>query len=171
MSFESFSTHEVLLKLRGGNVKVLGALYGRYAEPFYRMATGKGLSHEEAEDAISTTFVRILERIGTYDEAKKGGESWVWQIHANVVTSLLRERGKTVQNDPPEVTEIEDDWAAEAEKEKRQRCQDIAWNTISEDDRNEIRQRQGRRGRRPKVWHEAVGRLRAVYVQCMEGGL
>src|SRR2546423_24957 len=86
----SANLHKLLAQLKHGDDEVLSILYPHYVREFYKHARREGLTHEDAEDAAQTTFVRILTCIGGYDEVNGGGERWMWTICNNLVTDLLR---------------------------------------------------------------------------------
>lgn len=91
---EDTSTHALLVRLKHYNDDVAETLYLRYVQRFYNFAKKQGLSHEDAEDAVEETFDRVLTCIFNYNEARGGGEKWMWSICRHNVTDKLRERKK-----------------------------------------------------------------------------
>jgi DNA-directed RNA polymerase specialized sigma24 family protein len=99
--------HELLVRFKKGDPAAIEALYVRYWGSFRTYALHRGLSLEQAEDAAQDAFDRIIDAIDTYDEAKRGGERWMWRICRNGVSQILRAQraratrdGKLTATDP-----------------------------------------------------------------------
>lgn len=160
---QSISIHSLLLRLKQGHEEALDVLYPRYARLFYAYARHRSLSHEDAEDIVQTTFWRMLDCIGSYDEGNGGGERWLWSICRNLVIDALRQKS---MEELPEEEVLVDESNPEHSVEKQESLLAFtqAWDALPEVDRNEIRRGRGR-GPGRKAWHEAIGRLRTLYLR------
>lgn len=69
-----------------------GALYTEYVQPIYRFVYRRTLDRMLAEDLTSTTFLKALEKIRTYDSAKGPFVAWLYRIARNTVTDHYRTR-------------------------------------------------------------------------------
>jgi RNA polymerase sigma factor (sigma-70 family) len=156
------SAHDLLVRLKHGNVEAIDMLYPRYARAFYGYAKRKQLSHEEAEDIVGATFDRILTCIQSYNEVKCGGEKWMWIICRNLVTDVLRNKCKQTGEDF-DIHHLSENADPEWILEQREynRAISRAWNKISEEDRQEILKGRGR-GPGRKAWWEAIQRFFAA---------
>lgn len=157
---EEISVHELLIQLKLGHDEAIEILYTRYAKAFYLYAKGRGLTHEDAEDAAHATFSRVLSNIESYREADGAGPGWLWRICKNVVTDFLRQRPtEAVSEECLAPEEAEPEWRYE--RMELARAVDLAWECLSQEDREELRRGRGR-GPGRKAWHEAVQHLRAI---------
>ena len=73
--------------------QAFSGLYTRYLSPVYRYCYGRLGNREEAEDATSLVFTRVLVALPTY----RGGSfrSWLFAIAHNVVLNNWRDRRST----------------------------------------------------------------------------
>jgi RNA polymerase sigma factor (sigma-70 family) len=102
--------HEHLVRLRNGDENAAVPLVGIFHLQFYERATGHyKLSHDEADEAIQCTYIKMLERIQQYKPERAGGSSWVWRIFTNTVRDILRQ--KTRQQLREQQLELTEDFA------------------------------------------------------------
>ncbi len=175
---EDRSDHEVLVQLKQAvatHRAALAALYGRYAREFYNYAhRRRGLTPEDADEAVQEAFTRVRERIGTYDEIGGGGAGWMWRILEHVVTDFFRSpsRRRTVSSggeisaEPAAGVELLPggiDPAQVFEAEERRRCFALAWHNLSQEDREQLRPK---RGPHSKRWPAAAARFQAAFEAC-----
>lgn len=162
-------THELLLKIQSGNVDAAAALFAEYADVLYWRARKKyTLSHEDAMDAVQTTFKRLLESIGSYDPERAGGSSWIWRIFSNAAIDILRRkptheitddllenvlRGQSEEPDPVE----------HAEEQELRKIARQAFGQLSEADQKEILRGRGKAGRKRASLREAEENLRQIF--------
>jgi RNA polymerase sigma factor (sigma-70 family) len=161
--------HQLLKELKFGieqdcieaTEKAITILYPRFAKRFHSYARHQGLTAEDADDSVEDIFERILNGIGSYNEAKAGGEKWLWMICRNIVIDKQR---KTLQATelPDDIPSQEADPALIFEKEQHSQALERAWGYISEADRQELRQGKGR-GPGRTAWHEAARRFREAF--------
>lgn len=85
---------EVIVRARR-DPRAFAPLSDRYADPVYRYALRRLGDPEQAADAASQVFVRVLAALPRYrDEAFR---SWLFAIAHNVVTDHLRRSGRTTE--------------------------------------------------------------------------
>lgn len=166
LKIEPVSIHALLVQLKQGHEEMLDVLYPRYAPVFYAYARNRGLSHETAEDIVQSTFWRALDRIASYDESYGNGERWLWSICKHQVIDILRCR-TTVEFSEEALLTGDIDPVAYVETQERRLAIKRAWDALAEADRIELRRGRGR-GPGRKAWHEAAGRLRALYSRSEE---
>ncbi len=66
------------------------ALYDKYATPIYRFTYYRTFDRQLAEDLTSQTFLKAMERIGTFRSSKGNFGAWLYQIARNTVTDHFR---------------------------------------------------------------------------------
>jgi RNA polymerase sigma factor (sigma-70 family) len=162
----SGTTHDLLVQLKHGQDEVIEVIYPYYAKLFYAYGKRHGLSHEEAEDLVQTTFDHILTKIQTYDEVKGGGEKWMWRICVNLLTDIYRKPSDEVfPEDIP--SEIKDDPEGILERKELTRCLEAAFNSLATAEQDELR-RERRAGRPSNMQLQAIQRFSAAAQKCRE---
>jgi RNA polymerase sigma-70 factor (ECF subfamily) len=72
------------------------ALYRRMYEPLYRYARRRLPDRATADDAVSETMVRAIDRIGAFTWRGAGFEAWLFGVLRNVVREQRRRSYRTV---------------------------------------------------------------------------
>lgn len=158
----------LLRRLRNGDDTVVELLYARYAGKFYRYAAKKGLKHDDADDVVQKTFIRIVSGIATYKEELSGGAGWLWRIFFNQLINHTRERAGTVSLDGLEETLLDERHNPANEEADPAGCFTpllsqaitIAWASLSPAEQKRLRPPE--RGPLPSGWYEAAARFREV---------
>lgn len=80
-------------QIQAGDVRAFEALHRRYHARIYRFAYMRLGNAEDAADVAATTFVKALNRIGSF-EFRRGGTIYPWlhQIASNCVIDAVRDR-------------------------------------------------------------------------------
>lgn len=167
---EDLSVHELLVRLKHGNIDALEILYSHYVRKFYAYARNREFSHEDAEDIVQQVFLeKIFAKIDTYDEVQGVGAGWMWTLCEHLIIDIIRKRGAnpiisvevlpedafaSVDTDPEVWREVKEHYSARY----------CAWKSISEADR--IMLRKVKRGPRSKEWKAAQERLLAQLEVC-----
>lgn len=78
----SSSDNAIMLKVKSGNVQMLGLLYERYKKWLYNFFQQMYYNADVSEDLVQNVFVRILKYKHTYTEDSKF-VTWLFQIARN----------------------------------------------------------------------------------------
>lgn len=101
------------------------ALYTANVDSIYRYLYRRTLHRMTAEDLTSTTFLKALEKIDTFDPSKGGFGGWVMTIAKNVLTDHFRALKPT--------TDIDDVWGLSSDD-------DVAGDVEDKDSYRELRE-------------------------------
>src|SRR5580704_14086673 len=82
---------EVLTQVRGGDPEAWGELYRRYAPAMFRFCRRALPSPEDAEDATNEVFMKVRQKLGTYD-ASRPFTAWLYKVASNHCWDMLRRR-------------------------------------------------------------------------------
>ena len=100
-----------------GNQRAFETLIDRYQRPIYNLALRFAASREDAEDIVQTVFVKVYEKLNTYDPKHKFF-SWLYKIAVNESINHLNRRrnfdqfqeeihsGYQVQDEPQQDLEL-----------------------------------------------------------------
>lgn len=109
----SLTESRAIQAVQQGNREAFGVLYDLYVRPIYRFISIKTQHRSTAEDLVSQTFLKALERINTFDSTKGTFAAWLYKIARNTVIDYYRtERSVTSIDDAwdiPEVSTVEHD--------------------------------------------------------------
>jgi len=160
--------HELLMRCkRDGDVEAWNDLVDRFTIRFYNFARWKRhLSHEDAEDALQQTFFLILRGIKDYDEAIKGGVKWMWKICGHAIEDIRRDNDRQPQLSTDAAIKLRvlalrsgNPVQSIAEANERMEAYNYAWENLSSEDQQVIRDRIGKRGPPSRRWREARRRF------------
>lgn len=101
----NYDESEIITACQQGDTSHFSALYDRYIEKIYRFIYYKTHHRETAEDLTSMTFIKALERIGTFNHTKAHFSTWLYQIARNTVIDHYRAHRPS--------SDIEDAWDLE----------------------------------------------------------
>lgn len=87
----TLSELEVLRACQQGDSAQFGVLYDMYFDRVYRFIYYKTFHTETAEDLTSQTFMKALEHIVDYDQAKGSFLNWIYQIARHTVIDHYRQ--------------------------------------------------------------------------------
>ena len=91
MSLDAFTTDREIALLKKGDPDAVSALIGRYQHRLYRFLIRLIQDSATAEDLFQQTWIRVLEKIGSYD-ARRNFEAWLFAIARNLAIDQLRRR-------------------------------------------------------------------------------
>lgn len=100
---------QAIQSCQNGNLKEFGVLYDMYVKRIHDFVYFKTYHKETAEDLVSKTFMKALEKIKNYDEKIGTFSSWLYSIARNTVIDHYRTNKNT--------TDIEDVWDLSAEQD------------------------------------------------------
>ncbi len=81
---------QVVRRAKTADRSALGELYDALLPRVYRFVYFRVNRREDAEDLTEQIFVRIFEKIGTYDERGVPFEAWVFRIARNMIIDFYR---------------------------------------------------------------------------------
>lgn len=67
-------------------------IYLEYADKVSSYVRGKIENPHEAEDVVSTVFLKVYQKLDTFDESKASLSTWIYTITRNTVTDYYRTR-------------------------------------------------------------------------------
>jgi RNA polymerase sigma-70 factor (ECF subfamily) len=91
MSLEEFTGDREIARLRKGDPDAITEIVGRYQHRLYRFLVRMVADPATAEDLFQQTWIRLMEKIGTYD-ARRSFEAWLFAIARNLAIDHLRRR-------------------------------------------------------------------------------
>lgn len=94
--------NQIIRSCQAGRLEDFTVLYDRYVRKIYDFIYYKTHHKETAEDLVSETFFRALDRIGTFDPGRGTFQAWLYQIARNQVIDHYRRQRPTA--------DIEDAW-------------------------------------------------------------
>lgn len=173
MNGDERSAHELLVQAHGGDVQAIGVLFGRYRGALVHTAMRRGLSLEEASDAVQEVFYRVIKAIPQYDKDQGGGFTWVshfltyeilhqWGQRNRV--QEIQQRAYREEQVHPTVIDPE----VEALRSEQEECVKRAKGRLAIDDRTEIERRYERQGRPSAKYRAAMDRLGVELRECIE---
>lgn len=98
-------TH-VVGRARAGDPDAWELLYRRAYPRLIAYARRRLATSEQAEEAVSETMVRAMDRIGDYRPGPAGIQPWLFGIARNVVLETYRAGGRHRQADPSQLTVV-----------------------------------------------------------------
>ncbi|MEI8344271.1 MAG: sigma-70 family RNA polymerase sigma factor [Candidatus Moraniibacteriota bacterium] len=81
---------ELVASFQTGKTEDFGLLYDKYVHKIYDYIYFKTHHREIAEDLCSKTFLKCLEKLGTYQPSKGSFSSWLYRIATNTVIDHYR---------------------------------------------------------------------------------
>jgi len=90
---------QAVARCQAGELAHFTLLYERYLEKVYRFIYFKTYHRQTAEDLTSLTFMKALEKVGSYDAGKGRFSSWLYRIAQNTVIDHYRTAKQEVNID------------------------------------------------------------------------
>jgi len=106
-----------------GNIDALATLFEKYNRMVYRVAIKITKNHEDADDVVQETFLKVYKSINTFRK-KSSFETWLYRIVVNLSLNVVKRRkrrrespidqvfGNGTTNDVDSETEICSSWIA-----------------------------------------------------------
>ena len=94
----------LLDRILTGDAKAFEELIHRHEQRIYRVAMGIIGNHEDAEEAIQQTFLKVYQHLGGFQRSSKF-TTWMTRIAINEALQILRRRRPTVSLDDPQVSD------------------------------------------------------------------
>lgn len=87
------SQEELLQQIYKKDDRAFTLLYDMYSKSLFSVIYNMIRDHEEAEDILQETFVKIWKNIESYDESKGRFYTWILNISRNASIDRLRSKG------------------------------------------------------------------------------
>jgi RNA polymerase sigma-70 factor, ECF subfamily len=94
----TYSQEELVESIREGNQKAFAYLYDNYHEALFGVIYKIVSSHEEAEDVLQKTFVKIWNSFDSYDDTKGRLYTWMLNISRNLAIDSTRSKHEKIKN-------------------------------------------------------------------------
>ncbi len=94
LAVEIIKDAELVASFQLGKTEEFGLLYDKYVRKIYDYIYFKTHHREIAEDLCSKTFIKCLEKLGTYQAEKGSFSSWLYRIATNAVIDHYRTQKK-----------------------------------------------------------------------------
>jgi RNA polymerase sigma-70 factor (ECF subfamily) len=101
-----------ITRCQAGDLTAFDELYQTYLEPIYAYIHRRISHRETAEDLTSTTFLKALERIRTYNPDRGNFSAWIYSIARNTLTDHYRTKRESTDIDAILDLASEDDTTA-----------------------------------------------------------
>lgn len=82
----------LVARMKKGDRAAAGALYDELAPKLYGFVFSRVGSREAAEDLSQEIFIKLIERIGSFDEKKGRFTVWFWRMARNALIDHYREK-------------------------------------------------------------------------------
>ena len=69
-------------------------IFNHYSKKIFRFFMVRTLDRDAAEDLTQEVFLKVIDRIGSFDEQKGNFSSWFWQIARNTAKDYYQEKAK-----------------------------------------------------------------------------
>lgn len=90
---------KIIIACQNGNAEKFGELYDAYIRKIYDFIYYKTHHKETAEDIASIVFIKVFEKIKSFDCAKGTFSSWIYRIARNSVVDHYRTKKPTINID------------------------------------------------------------------------
>ena len=82
----------VAKRLSKGDRRAGELIFDNYSKPIYRFFLVKVLNREVAEDLMQDVFVKVVDKIDTFDENLGSFSGWIWQVAKNTIKDYYRKK-------------------------------------------------------------------------------
>ena len=90
---------KVIQRIINNDKDSLYLLYDKYSGALFGVILRICQNHGLAEDVLQETFVKIWEKIGSYDAERGKFYTWAYRIAKNTALNAVRKSDKLIQND------------------------------------------------------------------------
>jgi RNA polymerase sigma-70 factor, ECF subfamily len=93
--FTNFFLDGLARDLKKGNKEAGGKIFDYFSSKIYAFTLARVGNQDTAEDITQSVFLKIIQKIETFDDQRGNFSGWVWQIVRNTLVDYYREK-KTV---------------------------------------------------------------------------
>lgn len=87
-----FNESNIMKRCQRGELSAFTRIYDRYFKKIYDFIYYKTLNRESAEDITSTTFLKAIEKVDTFDSDRGSVRSWLFKIAENSVKDFFKKQ-------------------------------------------------------------------------------
>jgi len=88
---EEESEQDIIRRAKNGDQAAFGSLVVKYQKSVYNIARRIVLNHQDADDVVQETFIKIYSHINDYSEKYKFF-TWIYRITVNTALTVLKRR-------------------------------------------------------------------------------
>jgi RNA polymerase sigma-70 factor, ECF subfamily len=88
---------ELVARLKANDDDAYREVVARYGDPLYGYIYSLTGDHHLSEDVLSETYLRMLEKIDSYEFYGAPFKAWLYRIAHNLAVNALKREGRTVQ--------------------------------------------------------------------------
>ncbi len=88
------SDAELVVRLKAGEAQAVDYLLEQYSTRLYTYVYYHSGNHHLAEDIVSETFARVIEKIGGYEQRDVPFKAWLFRIAHNLLVDYFRQHNK-----------------------------------------------------------------------------
>ncbi len=81
---------QIFAEIRAGDTDKFGLLYDAYAKRIWNYLFYRVRDRDTAEDLMSVTFFKAIEKFATFDESKGTFSAWIYRIARNTLLDHVR---------------------------------------------------------------------------------
>jgi RNA polymerase sigma-70 factor, ECF subfamily len=94
----TYNQEELVVLIRKGDQKAFAYLYDNYSEALFGVIYKIVSSHEEAEDVLQQSFIKIWNNFNSYDELKGRLYTWMLNISRNLAIDSTRSKHEKIKS-------------------------------------------------------------------------
>lgn len=97
---------ELVRRAQQGDSQAIGELYDSHRERTFRYVWSRVYDVRLAEDITGEVFMRMVERLHTYEPGETPLQAWLYRIARNLIIDQYRKRGRFAEGPLHEVIEL-----------------------------------------------------------------
>ncbi len=90
--FEKTRWNATAEKMKSGDKEAAGKIFDHFSPLIYRYFMGKTLNRPVSEDLTQDVFLKVIDKIGTFDKKTGNFTAWIWKIAKNRLIDHYREK-------------------------------------------------------------------------------
>lgn len=90
--FKNRQLNSLAEKTKSGDRQAAGKIFDHFNPLLYRYFLGKTLNKAVSEDLTQEVFLKVLNKIDTYDKGVGNFSAWIWRIAKNSLIDYYREK-------------------------------------------------------------------------------
>lgn len=115
-TYDEMTDEQLVAEYMAGDATGMEVLYNRFFDRIYRLAYSKLLNDQDAQDAVSAVFLKLVRSIDSFRGESKLS-TWIYTVANNAIMDMIRRRRPTlsihssIETDDGDtmVRELEDD--------------------------------------------------------------